>query len=75
MPFSRRGLPRAGQGAFSGARFDLGGGGGGGGALWRRGGGGQKGAELLQAQGYKVENLAGGILGWANEVDPKVAKY
>jgi molybdopterin/thiamine biosynthesis adenylyltransferase/rhodanese-related sulfurtransferase len=41
----------------------------------KSGGRSQKAAELLQAQGYKVENLAGGILGWAAEIDPKVAKY
>jgi adenylyltransferase/sulfurtransferase len=41
----------------------------------KSGGRSQKAAELLQAQGYKVENLAGGILGWASEVDPTVKKY
>ncbi|RRA48543.1 molybdopterin-synthase adenylyltransferase MoeB [Acidipila sp. EB88] len=41
----------------------------------KSGGRSQKAAELLQAQGYQVENLAGGITGWANEIDPKVAKY
>ncbi len=41
----------------------------------KSGGRSQKAAELLHAQGYKVENLAGGILGWSSEIDPKVAKY
>jgi adenylyltransferase/sulfurtransferase len=33
-------------------------------------------AELLKQQGYtNVVNLAGGILAWADEIDPKVQKY
>jgi adenylyltransferase/sulfurtransferase len=33
-------------------------------------------AELLKQQGYpRVVNLAGGILAWASEIDPKVKKY
>jgi sulfur-carrier protein adenylyltransferase/sulfurtransferase len=33
-------------------------------------------AEFLQQQGYaKVANLAGGILAWSDEIDPKVTKY
>jgi adenylyltransferase/sulfurtransferase len=33
-------------------------------------------AELLKQSGYtKVVNLAGGILAWADEIDPKVQKY
>jgi sulfur-carrier protein adenylyltransferase/sulfurtransferase len=33
-------------------------------------------AEFLAQQGYtKVANLAGGILAWADEIDPKVQKY
>ena len=33
-------------------------------------------AEFLQQSGYqKVTNLAGGILAWADEIDPKVQKY
>jgi adenylyltransferase/sulfurtransferase len=33
-------------------------------------------AELLKQQGYtQVVNLAGGILAWADEIDPKVQKY
>jgi sulfur-carrier protein adenylyltransferase/sulfurtransferase len=33
-------------------------------------------AEYLAQQGYpKVKNLAGGILAWADEIDPKMQKY
>jgi adenylyltransferase/sulfurtransferase len=33
-------------------------------------------AEFLAQQGYpKVANLAGGILAWADEIDPKMQKY
>ena len=33
-------------------------------------------AEFLQQSGYpKVVNLAGGILAWADEIDPRVQKY
>src|SRR5450631_453681 len=33
-------------------------------------------AEFLQQSGYqKVANLAGGILAWSDEIDPKVQKY
>ena len=33
-------------------------------------------AEFLQQSGYlKVANLAGGILAWADEIDPKMQKY
>ena len=33
-------------------------------------------AEFLKQAGYpRVVNLAGGILAWANEIDPKVPKY
>ena len=33
-------------------------------------------AEFLQQSGYtKVSNLAGGILAWADEIDPKMQKY
>ncbi len=35
----------------------------------------QNAAELLKAQGFQVENLAGGITGWSNEIDPSVKKY
>ena len=41
----------------------------------KSGGRSQKAAEYLQGQGYQVENLAGGILGWASEIDPQVPKY
>ncbi|HVN93940.1 MAG TPA: rhodanese-like domain-containing protein [Terracidiphilus sp.] len=33
-------------------------------------------AEFLVQQGYnKVNNLAGGILAWADQIDPKITKY
>jgi adenylyltransferase/sulfurtransferase len=33
-------------------------------------------AELLKQSGYtQVVNLAGGILAWSDEIDPKVQKY
>ncbi len=33
-------------------------------------------AQFLAAQGYpKVKNLAGGILAWADQIDPKITKY
>ena len=33
-------------------------------------------AEFLKQAGYpRVVNLAGGILAWADEIDPKVQKY
>jgi len=36
----------------------------------------QKIAEFLSQAGYpKVVNLAGGILAWADEIDPKMQKY
>jgi sulfur-carrier protein adenylyltransferase/sulfurtransferase len=36
----------------------------------------QKIAELLKQSGYKdVVNVAGGILAWADEIDPSVQKY
>ncbi len=36
----------------------------------------QRVAEFLQQQGYpRVANLAGGILAWSDEIDPKVPKY
>ncbi len=41
----------------------------------KSGGRSQKAAELLKAQGFQVENLAGGILGWSAEIDPSVPKY
>jgi adenylyltransferase/sulfurtransferase len=40
------------------------------------GGRSQRVAEFLKQSGYpKVANLAGGILAWSSEVDPKVPKY
>jgi sulfur-carrier protein adenylyltransferase/sulfurtransferase len=36
----------------------------------------QRVAEFLKAQGYaNVKNLAGGILAWADQIDPNVQKY
>ncbi len=35
----------------------------------------QKAAEFLKQQGFQVENLAGGVIAWANEIDPSVPKY
>jgi sulfur-carrier protein adenylyltransferase/sulfurtransferase len=42
----------------------------------RSGGRSQRIAEFLAARGYpNVKNLAGGILAWADQVDPKITKY
>jgi molybdopterin/thiamine biosynthesis adenylyltransferase/rhodanese-related sulfurtransferase len=42
----------------------------------KSGGRSQKAAEFLAKNGFKkVWNLAGGITGWANDVDPSVPKY
>jgi adenylyltransferase/sulfurtransferase len=42
----------------------------------RSGGRSQRIAEFLASQGYlNVKNLAGGILAWADQIDPKVQKY
>jgi len=42
----------------------------------KTGGRSQKAAEFLAKNGFKkVWNLAGGITGWANDVDPSVQKY
>jgi sulfur-carrier protein adenylyltransferase/sulfurtransferase len=42
----------------------------------KSGGRSQRIAEFLKQAGYaKVSNLAGGILAWSDEIDPKVAKY
>ena len=42
----------------------------------KSGGRSQRIAEFLAQNGYKdVKNLAGGILAWADQIDPKVAKY
>jgi rhodanese-related sulfurtransferase len=32
-------------------------------------------ARLLQQQGFRAVNLAGGILAWANDVDPSLPTY
>lgn len=42
----------------------------------RSGGRSTKVVEYLQANGFKnVKNLAGGILAWAEKIDPKMRKY
>lgn len=42
----------------------------------KSGGRSQRVAEFLAQAGYaKISNLAGGIIGWSNEVDPTVPKY
>jgi sulfur-carrier protein adenylyltransferase/sulfurtransferase len=42
----------------------------------RSGGRSQRIAEFLAARGYpNVKNLAGGILAWADQIDPKITKY
>ncbi len=42
----------------------------------RSGGRSTKVVEYLQGQGFKnVKNLAGGILAWAEKIDPKMKKY
>ena len=42
----------------------------------KTGGRSQRAAEFLQKSGFKnVVNLAGGITGWATDVDPKLPKY
>ena len=41
----------------------------------KSGGRSQAAAEQLKAQGFQVENLAGGITSWSNEIDPSVPKY
>ena len=42
----------------------------------KSGGRSQKASELLAQSGFKkLHNLAGGITGWATDVDPKVPKY
>jgi len=42
----------------------------------KTGGRSQRAAELLKQSGFKnVVNLAGGITGWATDVDPKLPKY
>jgi rhodanese-related sulfurtransferase len=40
------------------------------------GGRSRRATDFLLQQGFrKVENLRGGITAWANEIDPKMAKY
>jgi adenylyltransferase/sulfurtransferase len=41
----------------------------------KSGGRSQKAAEFLRQAGFKVKNLAGGILAWSEQIDPKVPKY
>ena len=42
----------------------------------RSGGRSQRIAEFLAAKGYpNVKNLAGGILAWADQIDPRLTKY
>jgi sulfur-carrier protein adenylyltransferase/sulfurtransferase len=41
----------------------------------KSGGRSQKAAEFLQQAGFKVKNLAGGILAWSDQIDPRVPKY
>ena len=42
----------------------------------RSGGRSDKACEFLIAQGYSnVKNMAGGVLDWADKIDPKMTKY
>jgi rhodanese-related sulfurtransferase len=42
----------------------------------KSGGRSQKASEFLAQNGFKnVQNLAGGITAWSNDVDPTIAKY
>lgn len=42
----------------------------------KSGGRSQRAAEFLAKNGFKkLHNLAGGILAWSSEIDPKVPKY
>jgi adenylyltransferase/sulfurtransferase len=42
----------------------------------KSGGRSQRAAEFLQQQGFEhIENLAGGITGWSEKVDPSIPKY
>ena len=41
----------------------------------KMGGRSQKAAEFLQQAGFKVQNLAGGIQAWSEQIDPRVPKY
>jgi adenylyltransferase/sulfurtransferase len=43
--------------------------------MCRSGGRSRKVAEYLDAQGYRVSNLTGGILAWAADIDPTLKTY
>lgn len=43
--------------------------------MCRSGGRSAKVAEYLDREGYRVQNLAGGILAWARDIDPTLATY
>lgn len=43
--------------------------------MCRSGGRSSRVAQYLEQQGYRATNLTGGILGWAEEVDPTLKAY
>jgi adenylyltransferase/sulfurtransferase len=43
--------------------------------MCRSGGRSRKVAEYLDGKGYRVSNLAGGILAWASDIDPTLKTY
>lgn len=43
--------------------------------MCRSGGRSAKVAEYLDREGYRVRNLAGGILAWARDIDPTLETY
>jgi adenylyltransferase/sulfurtransferase len=43
--------------------------------MCRSGGRSLKVAQYLQSRGYRVANLTGGILAWAEQVDPQLPTY
>ena len=43
--------------------------------MCRSGGRSLRVAEYLEQRGYRVANLAGGILAWATEIDPSLPTY